>query len=253
MEASCGWVLTMTNLVVHITRRLILPVSVSAVILCAIILSGSSVHMPLVASAASTPQILISPSSANLSVGETFTMTINLTDFPNLFCYQVVFKYSGTILNLTNLWFPDDFVLSGQNHISLWSNETEAAGDVVDHLNYTKAGSTLYSGASVSVSNGVLCAANFTAVKDGQATIKIATKNDTAHDDGGFTWYTYIEDPTETEFEFGINTGTIVVVPEFTPIVLVMTLVIIGTVLLIARKKRALLQERRTGYTDHAT
>jgi hypothetical protein len=241
----------MTNLIVHITRRLILPVFVSAVILYAIILSGSSVRMPM-ASAASAPQILISPSSANLSVGETFTMTINLTDFPNLFAYQVVFKYSGAVLNLTNLWFPDDNVFSGHNPISVWSNDTEAAGDLVDHLNYTVAGSTLFAPASVSVTNGVLCAANFTAVKDGQATIEIATKNHPAIAEDA-TWYTYILDPSETEFDFGISNSSVIVVPEFTPIVLMMTLAILGTVVLITRKKRALLQEKRTVYTDHAT
>jgi len=242
----------MTNLVAHITRRLILPVFVSAVIFCAIILSGLSVRMPMV-SAASTPQILISPSSADLSLGQTFTMTINLTDFPNLFLYQVVFKYNGAVLNLTNLWFPDDNVFSGQNPISLWSNATYA-GDTIDHLNYTVAGSTLLSDVSVSVSNGVLCKANFTVVGVGQTTIEIATKNDPAYDEGQNTWYTYCEDQSETEFNnFVINTSSIICVPEFTPIVLVMTLAILGTAILITRKKRALLQERRTVYTDHAT
>jgi hypothetical protein len=185
-------------------------------------------------------------------VGQTFTITINLTDFPNLFSYQVVFKYSGAVLDLTNLWFPDNNVFSGQNPISVWSNDTEAAGDDVDHLNYTIAGSTLIAPASVSVTTGVLCAANFTAVKDGQTTIKIATKNDPATG-GGSTWNTFILDPSETEFDLGISTSSIVVVPEFTSIILVMTLVIIGTVLLITSKKRALLQKRRTVYSDHAT
>jgi hypothetical protein len=179
-------------------------------------------------------------------------MTINLTDFPNLFLYQVVFKYNGAVLNLTNLWFPDDNVFSGQNPISLWSNATYA-GDTIDHLNYTVAGSTLLSDVSVSVSNGVLCKANFTVVGVGQTTIEIATKNDPAHDEGN-TWYTFCEDQSETESDnFGINTSSIVVVPEFTPIVLVMTLAILGAAVLITHKKRALLQERRTVYTDHAT
>jgi hypothetical protein len=240
----------MTNLVAHITRRLTLPVFLSAVIFCAIIVSGSSVRMPMV-SAASTPQILISPSSANLSLGQTFTITINLTDFPNLFCYQVVFKYSGTVLNLTNLWFPDDNVFSGHNPISVWSNDTEAPGDLVDNLNYTVAGSTLMAPASVSVSNGVLCAANFTVVGVGQTTIEIATKNHPAIEEGA-TWYTYIEDPSQTEFDFESSTSSVIVVPEFTSIVLVMTLAILGTAVLITRKKRALLHERRTVYTDHA-
>lgn len=226
----------MANLAAYITRRLVLLVFVSAVILCAVILSGLSV---LMVSAASKPQILISPSSASANIGETFMMTVNLTDFPNLYLYQVVFKYNGAVLNLTSLTFPDDNVFSGQSAITTWSNDTEAAGDSVDHLNYTVAGGTLIGTGSVSVSNGVLFEANFTAVGVGQTSIGIATINAPAHNPIGSTWYTYCWDSASTEYDdFVISTSSYTVVPEFTPAVLVITLAVLGTAVLVIRKKR---------------
>jgi hypothetical protein len=222
-----------TDLTTHITRRLILPAFVSAVI-CAIILSGLSLSMPIV-SAASTPQILISPPIPTLSVGQTFTATINLTSLSNLIGYQLVLKYDGTVLKLTNLWFPDGNVFSGQNAQPVWYNDTGAAGDTVDHLNYTVAGDTLIGNtSSVSVSNSVLCEANFTAVAAGQGTITVCTKDAPAHA-GTATWYTFCEDSASTEYDAFV----ISYVPEFTPIALVMMLPILGAAVLIARKKRA--------------
>lgn len=227
-----------TNLTVHVTRRPILSVFVSAVIFCAIILSGLSVGMPIV-SAAPTPQILISPSSASLNIGQVFTATVNLTDFPNLIGYQLVLKYDGNLLNLTNLWFPNNNVFSGQNAQTVWSNDTGAAGDTVDHLNYTVAGGTLIGNGSVSVSNGVLCEANFTAVNGGLATIQVCTTDAPAHD-GSVTWHTFCEDSSNTENDvFTTNTGSVTVIPEFTAIALLMMLPILGAAVLIARKKRA--------------
>jgi hypothetical protein len=223
----------MTSLATHITSRLTLSVSVSAVILCAIILSGLSALMPMV-SAASTPQILISPPIPTLSVGQTFTATVNLTGLSNLIGYQLVLKYDGTVLNLINLWFPAGNVFSGQNAQPVWYNDTGAAGDTVDHLNYTMAGNALIGNGSVSVSNGVLCEANFTAVAAGQGTITVCTKGAPAHA-GTATWYTFCEDSASTEYD----TFVISYVPEFTPIALVMMLPILGAAVLIARKKRA--------------
>jgi hypothetical protein len=227
----------MTNRRVHIKRRLILPVFVSAVI-CAMILLSMSIRMPTV-SADSSSQILLSPTSATLAVGETFTMTVNLTNFPNLDLYQVVFKYNGTVLNLTNVWFPTNYVFSGQNAQSAWSSDTGVAGDVVDHLNYTVAGSSLIGTGNVSVSNGLLCEANFTAIAMGQSTIEIATKDAPAHGPSGGNWYTFCEDPTATEYDtFVTNTSTIAV-PEFSTILLLIMLPLLGIAVLITRKKLA--------------
>ncbi|MGA3192196.1 MAG: cohesin domain-containing protein [Candidatus Bathyarchaeia archaeon] len=227
--------LTTTNLTAQITRRPILSVFFSAVIFCAIILYGLSVSVPT-ASAATTPQILISPSSAGYSVGQTFTMTINLTGFTNLYLYQLVFKYNGTVLNLTNLWFPANNVFSGHNVVTVWSNDTEAAGDTVDHLNYTMAGQSLIGTGSVSVTNGVLCDVNFTAVGLGQSTIAVATKDAPANAPTR-TWYTYCQDPASTEYDIFVTPASTITVPEFTPILLMMMLPILAAAVLIARKK----------------
>jgi hypothetical protein len=164
-------------------------------------------------------------------------MTVNLTNFSNLFLYQVVFEYNGTVLNLTNLWFPADYVFSGQTAMPLWSNNTEAAGDIVDHLNYTVAGSSLVGTESMSVSNGVLCEANFTALGVGQATIEISTESNPAHGQSQGTWYTFCEDPAGNEYDTFVTNTSTVTVPEFMPILLLMMLPILGIAVLITRKK----------------
>lgn len=169
---------------------------ISAIILCAMILSALSVRVPTV-SAASKPQIIISPSFAALNIGQTFTMTVNLTDFPNLFVFQVVFKYNGTVLNMTSLTYPSNFVFSGQTSITVEPPyDTQAKGDTVDHLNYTVAGASLIGAGSVSVSNGVLCEANFTVVGVGESTIGIATVNRPAYSNKD-TFYTFFQDPDQ--------------------------------------------------------
>jgi hypothetical protein len=228
----------MRNFVVHTIRRLMSPIFVSAVILCTVILFGLSVRMPMV-SAASTPQIIIDPSSAGISVGQTFTMTVNLTNFSNLYLYQVVFKYDGKVLNLTSVWFPASYVFSGQSAVTTWSNDTEAAGDIVDHLNYTVAGASLVGTGSVSVTNGVLCEANFTGLAVGQTTIEIATKSSPAYGESQNTWYTYCQDPPANEYATFVTNTSTVTVPEFGPILLMVMLPVLGIAILITRKKLA--------------
>lgn len=161
------------------------------------ILSAFGVRVPMV-SGTSKPQILISPSNLSVNIGQTFTMTVNLTGFPNLYLYQVVFKYNGTVLNETGLTYPSDSVFSGHNYISLEPPyDTQAKGDTVDHLNYTVAGATLIGAGSVSVSNGEFFEVNFTVVGDGQTTVGIATFDSPAHSSVNDVFYTYCLDPDQ--------------------------------------------------------
>jgi hypothetical protein len=164
-------------------------------------------------------------------------MTVNLTGFSSsLYLYQVVFEYNGTILNLTNVWFPTGYVFSGQaNTVPLWST----GGDIVNKLNYTVAGNSLVGTENVSVSNGVLFEANFTGLVAGQATINVATSSNPATGQSQSSWYTYCEDPPGNKYAtFTTNTST-VTVPEFAPILLLMMLPILGIAVLISRKKLA--------------
>lgn len=170
------------------------------------ILSSLSVRVPMV-SAITKPQIIISPSSASLNLGQAFTLTVNLTDFPNLYGYQVVVKYNGTILNKTSLTFPDNSVFSGQTAFLIPEpTDIEEVGDTVDFLNYTVAAESLIGESGIAVSNGVLFEVNFTVVGIGTTTVGIATlKTPVQH----FTdnWYSLCLDSDLVEYNDFVTKG----------------------------------------------
>jgi len=162
------------------------------------ILSALSMRVPMVSKAASAPQFLFTSAGSNtllLDIGQTFTMAVNLTDFPNLYAFQVVFKYNGTVLNMTSLTYSLENIFSGQNYISMEPPyDTQAKGDTRDHLNYTIAGATLLGEGSVSVSNGVLFNVEFTVIGIGETTIQTASKDSPAYS-GADRFYTLCQDP----------------------------------------------------------
>jgi hypothetical protein len=164
---------------VHSNRRLrdIWVVTLSTVFLLAMICRVSLV------SGDATPQIIISPNVVNLDVGQAFTMTVNLTDFPNLFNYQIVLKYNGSILNLTSTALNSaGCVFNGHTAIiAPEPTDTEAIGDTSDNLNWTEVGASLLGDDSVAVTNGVLCEVNFTVIGTGTTNVMIATLHAPAH------------------------------------------------------------------------
>lgn len=189
-----------------------------AVIMCTIILSCLSVGVPMIL-AQSASQVIMTAQTSNglpsttltVEMGETIILTLNLTDFPYLSAYQAVFKYNGTILDMTSLTFPTDDVFKGDAYYSPPPLDTEAAGDTQDFYNYTMAGavSTLPGTGSVAVSNGVLFVANFTVVGIGETTISLATVGVPVHFSTS-TWYTYCIDANSVEYNNFVTTGVTV-------------------------------------------
>jgi hypothetical protein len=151
---------------------------VCALILCLIILSTVSARAQL-ASASSTPDIYVSPTSLNLKINDTFTVTVSLSNFPDLYAYQAVLVYNGTVLNMTKFTFPSNNVFAGYTYFSLPPPySVEAAGDPISHLNFTIAGATLLGSGSVAVpssKNATLFQMNFQVVGAGQTSIQVAT------------------------------------------------------------------------------
>ena len=182
-----------------------------AIILCVTILSSLSLGVPMVSEATSTPQILFTSSGANsllVDIGQSFTMTVNLTDFPNLYAYQVVFKYNGTVVNMTRLTYPYDNVFTGQNYIAMDPPyDTQAKGDTRDHLNFTVTGATLMGEGSVSVSNAALFEATFEVIGVGETTIQTASKDTPAYSFAD-TFYTFCQDPNQViEYNVFVTKG----------------------------------------------
>ncbi len=95
-----------------------------------------------------------------------------MTDVVDLFAWQVALKFNSTVLNLTELWIPEDNVFANHTYVS----PPPAFGvDVVDGLDYVMVGSSLLGSDSVNVSEGVLFKANFTALGNGETPILITT------------------------------------------------------------------------------
>jgi hypothetical protein len=152
----------------------------STIILCGLILLAISGLAPIVAarSAQLVPEIVIDPLLAKVTVGDTYMMTVNLTNFQKLYAYQVAIKYSGAILNVTSVVFNSTAgVFYGHPYAQVPEpTDMERTPDAVDGLNWIMVGSSLLGDDSVNVVNGVLCVVNFTVIGTGQTNVLIATK-----------------------------------------------------------------------------
>ena len=120
--------------------------------------------------------IVIDPGRIETSPGDNFTLTIRATNVASMGAWQVVLKFDLTVMNVTEMWVPTDNVF-GDPAVYQQQTVTPVYGvDFVDGMGYAGFGNSLFVG-EVSVSNGVLCKANCTALNDGATTIQIATKS----------------------------------------------------------------------------
>lgn len=169
-------------------------------------------HVPIIIAESNT-SVIIDPAFARLSVGENFTMTVNITNVPEIYGWQIVFKYNGTVLNITELWTPEDNIFAGRTTIPVevpW--DTQASGDFYDHLNWTLYGNSLIGDDTVtSVSNAVLFKVNFTVINTGESTIYIATKTSAAYFTPLISFASeYMSVWPDTVTDFSVKGGTIV-------------------------------------------
>lgn len=141
----------------------------------------------LYAQQAAGSQILISPERVDVPLGESFTITVNLTNAEKLYTWQVVLKYNGTVVNCTGAWIPTDNVFS--RHLTA-EGELTVRQDV-DGLNFIIYACSLIGEDSVNVANGILFKANFTATNAGITTITPATKEKPARISQLTTFYSY--------------------------------------------------------------
>jgi PKD repeat protein len=175
---------------------------VCVAVCCVLVLFATSAQVYKV-SALFTPLVLFEPVRAlELSVGQNITVTVNVTDMPDLFLWQVVLEYNGSVVNLTDLSTrrSDCPVFAGHAFAALPDPEdTEAPGDYLTTLNWTMVGATLFGDDSVSVSNGILFVAQFTAVAEGYSTITLMTYANPVHTAApqtanDATYYSYLWD-----------------------------------------------------------
>jgi hypothetical protein len=179
---------------------------VCVAVCCVLVLLATSTQAHKV-SALSTPRVSIEPTIAELQVGQIITVTVNLTDMPDLFLWQAVLAYNGSVLELTETSVPDNGVFAGHTS-GVYGPEmadTEAPGDYVTKLNWTLAGANLYDDDSVSVSNGILFSAQFIALASGATTITLMTYANPVHTSipataADSTYYTFAWDSNLAEY-----------------------------------------------------
>lgn len=175
--------------------------------LIVILLMTSSFNIPHVHASTET-KISIAPRKiTGLSVDDTFTVNVTVSDVSNLFGWDVAIEYDVKVVNLTAVWLPKGNVFEGKNPIP----------GLLTFYNFTTYGFIVY-GANllldtVSVPDvGLLCSLNFTVIGVGQTNLRITTLNNPAIPPGAWmmpdgTWFpygfwTYLQDFDMREMPF---------------------------------------------------
>lgn len=148
---------------------------IAVVMICASLLLATSIGIHETR-AENEATILIDPSFIQVSPGDNFTLTINATNVATIGAWQVVLKFNLTVMNVTEMWVPTDNAFGDP---AVYQQQTVAPDygvDFTDGMGYAGFGNSRYVG-EVSVTNGILCMVNCTALNEGATTIQLATRS----------------------------------------------------------------------------
>jgi hypothetical protein len=186
-------------------------------------------------------RFLISPTLETVGVGSSFIVTVNLTNAPNLYSWQIVLTYNDTDVKLNSMWVPSDDVFSSSaimngtdpslmndslaDDIGYWSHFQLVCGPDTDRseparglygLEYVMMGSSLIgNNDGVNVNNGILCMANFTMLKTGQSAINVAdTLNSVIIGPWGYDCVLGEWTPITSSYSFWISTDSFLQTPH---------------------------------------
>jgi hypothetical protein len=154
---------------------------------------------------------------------EPFTINITLTDFEDVYTWQIRILFNPSILNCTTAWYPEDHIFAGKT--------TAPSEPVIDN----SGGSLLWGNSLVgavpgaSGSRATLCQINFTGVATGVSQITFQLTG---------TGRTFLLDSNGDFIEFTANPGEVTVVPEF-PSILMLTIPLAASTGLLLSKKFA--------------
>ncbi|MEM3549642.1 MAG: PKD domain-containing protein [Candidatus Bathyarchaeia archaeon] len=161
-----------------------------------------SSNLSLKTEAEQNTQIILSPEKIDISIGESFTLTINATNVESLYTWQVVLKYNGSIINCTDVWIPENNVFAGHNRADV---SPEFDRDYLDGLHYIVYSCNLIGDDKVDVANGILFRANFTVIGEGSTSIIVATKEKPAKRDQFISFKSLLMDYDFNELTFNSN------------------------------------------------
>lgn len=178
---------------------------------------------------AQTAQLSIIPDSLTIGTPETplpigpFTINITITDFEDVYTWQIVILFNPQILNCTAAWYPEDHIFAGKTTAPTSPEINNTAGFVLW-------GNSLVGAVpGVSGTRATLCQINFTGVAAGISTITFQTTGVPR------TFLFDSKDPPNF-IAFTTNPGEVTVIPEYSNALLVAPLLIASTGLILYKK-----------------
>jgi len=154
---------------------------------------------------------------------EPFTINITLTDFEDVYTWQIRILFNPSILNCTAAWYPEDHIFAGKM--------TAPVEPVIDNTaGYVLWGNSLVGEVpGISGSRATLCQINFTGIAEGlsQITFQLTGTGRTLLLDSSYP---------ANEIPFTANPGEVTVVPEFPSILMLTMLLAASTGLLLSKK-----------------
>jgi parallel beta-helix repeat protein len=192
-------------------RRILSPASkVRVVLLLSLLLSPVALNSVLTGKVfasktdSQSSTVSINPPFSTVAIGANLTITVDVTNVTDMFVWQVALKYNATVLNLTDIWIPDDNIFA--NFTQVPPQQPAFGTDAVDGLNYVIYGSSLLgSDNTVNASSSVLLCANFTGLITGVSPITIGTEANPVHLIAGSnspTDYTFLDDINLVDIPF---------------------------------------------------
>lgn len=151
-------------------------------------------------------RMLVDPSEYVVNKGSCFTVTFTVTNAADLFLWEIAVKYNASIVNCSAAWIPQDNVFTGR---SVAGVEPVLNRPTTDGANCVLFGLTLFSG-SVTVSNGVLCKMNFTALSEGHTDLVIGTSANPIETPSA-SWFSYMLDSELNQITFTEQNGSVMV------------------------------------------
>jgi len=160
--------------------------------------------------AAQSTEMSVTP--ASLTVGaegvdpptEPFIINITLTNFEDVYTWQMRLNYNSTLLNVTSVWYPDDHIFAGLS--------TSPVTPVIDNgEGYVLYGNSLVGGVlGINGTQAVLCQIELRGVSAGISSLAFHTLV------GG----TFLLDSIGNDIVFTLNSGEVTVVPELSSMLL---------------------------------
>jgi hypothetical protein len=116
--------------------------------------------------------IYLSPSEANVRVGETYTVNVTIANVTNLYTWQIQLSFDPTVLNCTNARYTENHVFAGK--------EIVAVNPVINNTEgYVLYGCCLLGNEETFNGNGTLCQIQFTAMSSGKSALGFSGPEDT--------------------------------------------------------------------------